>query len=94
MEQNYNTNISLAEIGEKFHMNPVYICQLFKKKMGVTLIYYINNLRIEKAKSLLLSTDLTAEQISEQVGIKNINYFFRLFKKSTGQTISQYRKSI
>ena len=38
--------------------------------MGVTLIYYINNLRIEKAKSLLLSTDLTAEQISEQVGIK------------------------
>ena len=94
VEQNYNTNISLAEIGEKFHMNPVYICQLFKKKMGVTLIYYINNLRIEKAKSLLLSTDLTAEQISEQVGIKNINYFFRLFKKSTGQTISQYRKSI
>lgn len=92
-EQNYNSNITLTDIAEKFHMNAVYVCQLFKKKTGVTFIYYINRLRIEKAKGLMRSTDLTCEQISEQVGIKNSNYFFRLFKKTTGQTINQYRKS-
>lgn len=93
-EQNYNTDITLTDIAEKFHLNYVYVCQLFKKKTGVTFIYYINRLRIEKAKGLLLSTDWTAEQIAEHVGIKNSNYFFRLFKKTTGQTINQFRKNL
>lgn len=93
-EQNYRSSITLTDIAEKFHMNTVYVCQLFKKKTGVTFIHFINRLRIEKAKGLLLSTDLTAEQIAERVGIMNNNYFFRLFKKATGQTVKQYRKNL
>jgi YesN/AraC family two-component response regulator len=92
--ENYNSNITLTDIAEKFHMNSVYVCQLFRKKTGVTFTCYMNRLRIEKAKGLLLTTSLTIEQISEKVGVRNNNYFFRLFKKSTGQTVNQFRKSL
>lgn len=94
IEQNYNASVTLADIADKFHMNAVYVSQLFKRKTGVTFTHYVNRLRIEKAKALLISTDLTAKEIGEQIGIRNSNYFSRLFKKITGRTVNQYRKSL
>jgi YesN/AraC family two-component response regulator len=92
IDKNYDQAVNLNDLALQFHLNPVYLCQLFKQKTGVNFIQYINSLRIAKARQLLKTTDLSVEQISEQVGINSANYFVRLFKKMTGQTITQYRK--
>ena len=75
-------------------MNVTYLCQIYKKKTGTTIVQYINHIRIEKAKILLFTTKLSVEQIAATVGIVNPNYFFRLFKKITGETVGQYRESL
>lgn len=92
IDRNYEKSLNLNDLAVKFHLNPVYLCQLFKQKTGQNFIQYLNSLRIEKARQLLKKTNLSVEQISEQVGINSANYFVRLFKKTTGQTVTQYRK--
>lgn len=93
LEENFYKEISLKEIAEHFHMNMAYFCQYFKKYTGDTFVHYLNFLRIEKAKPLLLSGEESVEQIAEKVGIMNSNYFFRVFKKITGKTVGEFRKS-
>lgn len=55
-------------------------------------VQYLNSLRIEKAKLLLVTTQSATESIGALVGIPNVNYFFRLFKKTEGCTVREYRK--
>lgn len=92
IRENYARQITLTDMAETFHMNPVYFCQYFKKKKGLTYLQFLNQVRIEEAKELLLKRELSVEQISEKVGISNANYFGRLFKKVTGMTVGEYRK--
>jgi two-component system response regulator YesN len=53
----------------------------------------MNHLRVEKAKQLLDSTDMTVNTIADEVGLANTNYFIRLFRKVTGMTPGEYRRS-
>ncbi|MFT3984883.1 MAG: response regulator [Lachnospiraceae bacterium] len=92
IREHYTEQISLTEIAERFHMNSVYFCQYFKKNKGVSYVQFINQLRIEETKRLISQGELPLERIAEKVGIDNTNYFYRLFKKMTGITISEYRK--
>lgn len=90
---NYARQISLADMASNFHMNPVYFCQYFKKKKGITYVQFLNQVRMEEAKKLLQKGKLSVEQIAGMVGVENSNYFGRLFKKMTGMTVGEYRKS-
>lgn len=92
IQEHYAEPISLADMAEKFHMNPVYFCQYFKKKKGITYVQFLNQVRVEAAKRLLREGELSSEQVSEKVGISNPNYFGRLFKKVTGMTTGEYRR--
>jgi len=65
----------------------------FKAATGVPLIDYLQNLRIEQGKSLLETTDLTVEEISEQVGYADASFFRRLFKRLVGLTPVAYRRT-
>jgi len=94
IEEHFHENLTLSLIADNFHMNVTYLCQIYKKKTGATIVQYINHIRIEKAKILLFTTKYSVEQIAEKVGIDNPNYFFRLFKKITGETVGQYRESL
>lgn len=73
-------------------MNPSYFSTLFKKKTGMNFISFLQNVRIEKAKELLVNTNLKLYEVSESVGIANDKYFCRLFKTCTGMTPTDYRK--
>lgn len=64
----------------------------FKAATGMTLIGYLQNLRIEEAKRLLESADASFEDIAAHMGYENIAFFRRLFKRSTGLTPGQYRR--
>lgn len=92
LEENYAKELSLKEVAEHFHMSTAYFCQYFKKHAGDTFVHYLNCLRIEKAKPLLLKGEASVEEIAEKVGIMNSNYFFRVFKQVTGKTVGEFRK--
>ncbi len=85
--------ISLHEVASNVHVNPNYLCQLFKNETGENFSFYLTELRLEKAKELLSSSDLKLYEIAEQVGYPNMSYFSRIFKKFTGKTPIDYRNS-
>ncbi len=92
IRENYDRQITLADMAERFHMNAVYFCQYFKKKKGITYLQFLNQIRMEEAKRLLQSGEWSVEQIAEKTGVGNANYFGRLFKKTTGMTVGEYKK--
>lgn len=81
---NYSNEINLKKLSEVFFMNPVYLGQLFKKYTGEYFNDFINSIRIENAKKLLEESHLKIHEISEKVGYKNIEHFYKIFKTKTG----------
>jgi YesN/AraC family two-component response regulator len=73
-------------------MNPDYLSYIFHKKFGQTLNTYITAMRIDAAKELLLTSNLSLQEISDKAGFSNSSYFHRQFKKITGLTPMQFSK--
>ena len=92
IEKNYAQDISLKTMAYELNINAAYLGQLFKSETGQLFSAFLNKTRIENAKKMLLKTDMTLSEISQQCGYTNISYFYNIFKKYTGQTPSQYRK--
>ena len=91
IEQHLTEKISLAELAEQSCMSVPSFCKKFKERTGTTLVQYMNEKRIEKAKILMKNRNYSLWQISEMTGFSNANYLIRVFKKVTGQTASEYR---
>lgn len=91
LQEHLDEEISLIILSEKFHLNPQYISQLFKNEIGVNFLAYLTNIRIEKAKKLLLNTSLSITQIAQEVGYLDYRVFTKVFKKNEGMTPSQYK---
>lgn len=87
---NYNKPIGLNDVASFLHINPSYFSYLFKQVTGYTFKNYLTQIRIEKAKDLLLNSSLNINQISQKVGYEDSNYFSRVFKKNTGYPPSSY----
>ena len=92
LQEHLAEEISLSVLAEQFHLNPQYISQLFKSEIGVNFLVYLTNIRMEKAKKLLLSTALSIAEVAEQSGYGDYRVFTKVFKKSDGITPSQYRR--
>ena len=91
-KRNYQKNLTQDFIASLFYLNRSYLSQLFKKKTGQKFIDYLNQIRIDKAKELLLHTDKKMYQIAKAAGYDNTKYFFRIFKKKTGMSPEEFRK--
>ena len=92
LQEHLTEEISLSVLAEEFHLNPQYISQLFKSEIGVNFLAYLTNIRMERAKKLLLTTSLSIAEASEQSGYGDYRVFTKVFKKSEGITPSQYRR--
>lgn len=92
LQEHLEEDVSLAVLSEQFHLNPQYISQLFKNEIGVGFLAYLTNIRMEKAKKLLLSTSYSVAEIAGQVGYGDYRVFTKAFKKAEGITPSQYRR--
>ncbi len=91
LHSHYMEDISLDQCAEDAGANPYTLSKAFKKIIGFNFIDYLTTIRIEKAKSLLLQTNMKISDIAEQVGYRH-SYFNRIFKKHTGVPPSQFRK--
>ncbi len=83
--------LSRVEIAEAMHLNPDYLSFAFHKEFGNTLTSYITSVRMDQAKYYLKNTTMPINQIAEKVGIPNLSYFYRQFKKTVGTTPQLYR---
>ncbi|MGN1317218.1 MAG: helix-turn-helix domain-containing protein [Acutalibacteraceae bacterium] len=92
LQEHLAEDMSLALLSEEFHLNAQYISQLFKNEIGVNFLAYLTNIRMEKAKKLLLSTSLSVAEVAEQSGYGDYRVFTKVFKKNEGATPSQYRR--
>ena len=92
LQEHLAEEVSLSVLAEEFHLNPQYISQLFKNEIGVGFLAYLTNIRMEKAKKLLLSTGLSVAEVAERSGYSDYRVFTKVFKKAEGITPSQYRR--
>ena len=90
--QNYSEQISLTQLSEKFFLTQSHISRLFKKHMGVTVVDYINRVRIEHARKML-EEGRSVKETSEKVGYNALNNFYKCFRKFAGTTPAGYLKN-
>ncbi len=84
--------LTVESICKKLYISKNKLYSLLEKRFHTTIAEYIQKIRIEKAKSLLTTTDMFVYQICESVGFAEYNYFIKIFKSETGKTPLQYRK--
>lgn len=89
---NLLSKISLEEVANYVGMNRTYFCMFFKKHYGKGFADYLNDLRIDKAATLLMQKDRGIAEIADECGFKTVTYFNRAFKRSKGVTPGEYRK--
>lgn len=93
IHEHYAEDIGRNEIAVEFFLTPEYLAKMYKKKTGSNLKDYINEYRIERAKQLLRAEDVNISDVAEMVGFDNFSYFSTVFKKITGMTPKEYKKS-
>ncbi len=91
INKNFQKKLSLKFLANINCCSVQTLINRFKKQIGKTPIEYINELRIKKAKKLLIDTDFSIGQISELCGFENIYYFSNVFKKETGISPLKFR---
>lgn len=91
INSHYMEDISIQTLADLCSINPNYAGQLFKQKMNQTFNSYLSNFRIQKAKKLLVDTDMPIALVAASVGYQDYFYFAKVFKKLTVSTPSSYR---
>ena len=91
LELNYSQPFSQFACAQMFFVNKEYLCRKFKQTFGVSMVTYLNNLRITQARYLLADPGIRIRQIAHDVGFEDEKYFSRQFKKVTGMTPAEYR---
>jgi AraC-like DNA-binding protein len=89
--ENYTRKISLKEIADVAGLSPPYFSTIFKEEMGENLSKYLNRLRVEKASSLLLETDMSLSEIAACCCFEDQSWFSKIFKAYTGISPGKYR---
>lgn len=91
VEENIDKDLSLNHFAEILHYHPFYLSRMFKEIKGENFSEYIARKKVEKAKSMLLYTDMKIVNIAEQLGFNHSSYFTRFFKKHLGLAPQEYR---
>lgn len=94
MHENISHDLHIDTICARFSFSRTRIKELFKDKMGIGLIHYFTQLKIEKAKELIRESTLNFTEIAESLGFSSIHYFSNVFKKIVDMRPSEYAKSV
>ena len=92
IDQNFTRNISIADLSAQFDLTPNYLSTLLKKRLGIKFTDYLTGLRIARAKKLLLDTNRSVKEITEQVGYYSQSHFTKIFTDKEGCTPADFRE--
>lgn len=94
IESDLSADLSLKTLAEASNLNASYLSSLFKKETGKTLTEYVTEKRMEMACYLLQYTGLQIQDIAENCGIHDVNYFTKVFKRTVHMTPKEYRNAV
>lgn len=94
INEEFSKGLGLEDLANKLHLSKNYLCSLFKEETGFTFCQYLNTLKTNKAKKLLLENKKTLEYISYECGFSSQPHFTMTFKKYTGKTPKEYKMSL
>jgi AraC-like DNA-binding protein len=89
---NYREEINLKQLAELVNMAEGSLCRFFRENMGITLFEYLNQIKTDFACKLLMDPDLSILEVCLDSGFNNLSHFNKQFRKTTGNTPSEYRK--
>jgi Response regulator containing CheY-like receiver domain and AraC-type DNA-binding domain len=85
-------DISLTIVADQLFMNKTYLSEMFKQKVGISFTEYVTSVKMERAKLIIIQSNLKSFEIAEKLGFKDCEYFSKVFKKYTGMTPTDFRK--
>ena len=83
----------MADLAQRVHLSPSHFSALFKKATGLSVMEYLQRLRLARARELLTTTDASIRQVSTQVGYVDPLYFSRVFRRANGVSASEFRST-
>ncbi|MCY9692896.1 bifunctional transcriptional activator/DNA repair enzyme AdaA [Paenibacillus alginolyticus] len=92
IEEHYTEPLTLTTLADHFYASVYHLQRTFKRVQGVTPLTYLQQVRIEAAKRLLLETNAPVNAIGVQVGIPNAAHFATMFQKKTGFSPTEFRQ--
>ncbi len=93
IKSNYRRHMSLEDIAASTYLSKTYLSSLFKKETGYSISEYINIVRIERSKSLLMEENMSIIEIANLCGFEDQSYFTKVFKHIVGITPKKYREN-
>lgn len=90
IHENYGKHLGLDTFAEQFRMTPQYLSNLFARETEMTFSNYVKKVRMEKAKELILTTDMKIYEVACAVGYTDQKYFSKVFKEYTGISAKQF----
>ena len=93
IEANYRSQLSYKDVARAVFISPSYFMSLFKRETGTTFVDHLTGVRIDNAKRLLVSSNLSVTSIAYEVGFNSSNYFSFLFRRIVGTSARMYRES-
>jgi|GEM_PF-2112649 two-component system response regulator YesN len=94
IDERFDQDLTLSQVASEVFVSPYYLSRLFKQQCGIGFQDYLTAIRISEAKELLRSTDSTCAVIAERVGYSTASYFSKIFGRITGQSPTEFRKSV
>ncbi len=94
VQENYNRDFAVADLAKYVGLSRNYVSHVFNHTYGKTINQYLNELRIEQAKKMLVQEELSLQTISSKVGYNNYTYFTKIFRQMVGMTPSVYRMEL
>jgi len=94
IEGNYAADLSLASLARLLGVSRFYFCKLFKKATGRTLSTYVAEVRIERARGLLLNPNARISEVAFEAGFQSLTHFNRAFRRSSACSPTEYRKDV
>lgn len=92
IDLNVSEPITLSILSEQMNVNASYLSKVFSAEVGMPITEYVNTRKVQTAAKMLDTTSMQIQEVASYVGINDLNYFSKMFKKYTGSTPSKYRK--
>ena len=92
IKTNYARKLTMTEVAEYVFLSPSYFSKIFKEEMNYYFNDYLNVVRVEKSKALLLTEQIGLADIAENIGFYDQSYFNKVFKKVTGVTPKKFKE--
>lgn len=93
IEAHFTEEFQLARLADELYVSPSHVSRLFHQETGATLTEFITARRLREACLLLAATRLSVREVAQRVGLSNVPYFGKLFRRNLGMTPLQYRNS-